>query len=262
MNPRRLCRATLAVTLLCGALASGQNPDLVLSLTGGTTSLGLEFSSSLVLDNTLGSIDGWSASVCTDGEALPVSNVVPGAALLQLPSVSMIFDDMHYWGYTVGVVVDYFGVMTMPPGSGLELHVATFEPSQEATVNLCICPPGGGSVYVATVVVYQGGSHAPVTACGVVEVLSHRFLRGDSNLDGSVNIGDVVSTLNYLFTSDTEPCQLAIDANDDENFNIADAVTTLNLLFVNGPPLASPNPVCGVDPTPGTLTCVMPPPCP
>ena len=81
-------------------------------------------------------------------------------------------------------------------------------------------------------------------------------------LDGNVGIADVVATLAYLFTPPVEPCQLAIDANDDEQFDIADAVYTLAVLFSGGTAISAPTGTCGPDPTPGDLTCVLPPVCP
>lgn len=163
--------------------------------------------------------------------------------------------------YNVGVVIDFFDVEKLAPGLGLELHRATYDPLQPGAVDHCFCNISSPA-YVSTVVVHQGGNLDPVQQCDAIEVLSSRFLRGDTNLDGFVDVGDAIATLTYLFGPPVEPCQLAMDANDDELFDIADAVTTLYFLFSNGPPFPPPTGSCGLDPTPGVLSCVTPPPCP
>jgi hypothetical protein len=80
-----------------------------------------------------------------------------------------------------------------------------------------------------------------------------RFIRGDANADGSINIADAVFILNYLFGSGQEPsCLEAADANDDNYFakpDISDPLYILNWLFSGGPPLSAPQ-QCGVDPSP------------
>ena len=86
-----------------------------------------------------------------------------------------------------------------------------------------------------------------------------QFIRGDSNLDNTVNIADVIFLLNALFvTGQPQPlCRDAADFNDDGTNNIADGIFLLNALFttmgVDPPP---PYPNCGVDGTLGdSLDC-------
>lgn len=89
------------------------------------------------------------------------------------------------------------------------------------------------------------------------------FMRGDVNLDGGFNIGDVVGILSTLFVGGVDPllCEDAADINDDETLNIADAVTGLNFLFGGTPPPLEFL-VCGPDSTPGGLNCALYPSCP
>jgi len=92
------------------------------------------------------------------------------------------------------------------------------------------------------------------TLAGSVEAY---FQRGDSNLDGALNIADPVATLEYLFAAGTPlECLDAADTNDDGQLNIADAVYTLNYLFTPTSP-APPDPfgTMGNDPTTDALTC-------
>ncbi len=81
------------------------------------------------------------------------------------------------------------------------------------------------------------------------------ILRGDSNVDGKVDISDAILTLNKLFVNSNLliSCSDAADANDDGRVDISDPVFTLNFLFVDNtkqPPQPYPN--IGIDPTPET----------
>ena len=90
------------------------------------------------------------------------------------------------------------------------------------------------------------------------------FTRADANFDALVDIGDVVTILDYLFSGVPGPdCLASLDVNDDDAVDIGDGIYLLNALFVSG----SPNPpepfgdftnlVSGADPTPSAVT-----PCP
>lgn len=91
-----------------------------------------------------------------------------------------------------------------------------------------------------------------------------RFIRGDANADGDVNITDGVFVLNFLFLGTTTPtCREASDANADGDVNITDGVYLLNFLFAGGPAPPAPFGECGTDPTrsPGDVDCVSFAPC-
>ncbi|MFN0060414.1 MAG: immunoglobulin domain-containing protein [Planctomycetota bacterium] len=99
------------------------------------------------------------------------------------------------------------------------------------------------------------------TSATAVLAINACFYRGDANFDGFFNIADPIRTLEYLFDSVPVPCIRALDANDSEAIDIADAVYLLTSLFLAGPLPPPPFASCGVDPTPGALTCVSFPPC-
>lgn len=59
---------------------------------------------------------------------------------------------------------------------------------------------------------------------------------GDANSDFSVNIGDVVYTIDYMFKYGTAPEPYCVgDINDDNAVNIGDAVYLINYIFKGGP---------------------------
>jgi hypothetical protein len=99
---------------------------------------------------------------------------------------------------------------------------------------------------------------------GTVTVLpgpqtSRKFLRGDSNDDGAVDLSDAVSILGYLFLG-VQPvagtfCEDSGDVNDDGALNVTDPIALLQHLFLGGPAPAAPFPEEGDDPTSDSLRC-------
>ncbi len=125
------------------------------------------------------------------------------------------------------------------------------------TTSFVLTIPATGSFEVCVTGLSVCGDALPPTCCTVTcETAGGLFIRGDVNVDNSVNIADGVAVLNILFTGATGvDCLSARDANDDDSVNIADAVYILNFLFVSGPEPVSPFPSCGSDLTMGSLGC-------
>jgi CD109 antigen len=86
-----------------------------------------------------------------------------------------------------------------------------------------------------------------------------KFRRGDSNNDGTVNLSDAVTALNYLFLGvwnhPQSFCEDAADTNDDGTLNITDPIYILNFLFLGGRAPPEPYPDPGEDPTVDKLKC-------
>jgi hypothetical protein len=93
----------------------------------------------------------------------------------------------------------------------------------------------------ASKVHYQDGSYPDLIEVGsgmVAEIDIELPLMdvGDCTGDGSVDIGDVIFLLNYLFKGDVPPDPLMIgDAGCDGVVDLADVVYLINYLFRNGP---------------------------
>jgi len=88
------------------------------------------------------------------------------------------------------------------------------------------------------------------------------FRRGDTNADGSLDLGDAIFLLNYLFASgQAPPCVKAGDTDDGAVLDLGDAISLLNYLFATGAAPAAPFPACGRDPTADGLACDAFPPC-
>lgn len=70
-------------------------------------------------------------------------------------------------------------------------------------------------------------------------VLAIRVTRGDVNAGGIINVGDVVSLVNYLYRAGGEPCPVeAGDVTSDGIVNVGDVVYLVNYLYRGGDPPA------------------------
>lgn len=91
--------------------------------------------------------------------------------------------------------------------------------------------PDGGAKMVAYSYNY---SVSPVTIQTHVSDLPGHLLiiPGDSNCDGTVNLLDVVNTVNYIMGQNLVPfCSDNADANEDGLINIIDIVITVNIIM-------------------------------
>jgi len=95
------------------------------------------------------------------------------------------------------------------------------------------------------------------------DVSPFRFIRGDANTDGKVDIADAVRDFMFLFQgADPPSCLEAADATDDGEVDISDGVRILRFFF--GPVGEIPSPgteSCGVDGLPDDLGCNSYPHC-
>ena len=83
------------------------------------------------------------------------------------------------------------------------------------------------------------------------------FIRGECNGDASIDLGDGIFLLAFLFTGGpASTCQDASDINDDGGIDIVDATALLFYLFTAGYVPPAPFPDCGIDPTFDALDCV------
>lgn len=96
----------------------------------------------------------------------------------------------------------------------------------------------------------ESGVLADTNADGIPDACEARFVRGDCDADGRIEISDGLFSLMYLFVagSPIPRCLEACDANSDTGHNLADAVFTLNFLFRAGDVPSPPYPDCAADP--------------
>ena len=200
-------------------------------------------------------IRGWTFGVCHDSTQLTLIDIALGAdsatinngnppafnALNPAPSLGP--------GFAVSIIIDLFGMYTLPAAAGLELHVATYQvhAAQGIAAPLTFCqnmtPPN------PPLVIYVGGFGEPLTPPGSITATA-TYIRGDCGGDGAVNLSDALFLLNYLFpqgTQTTPNCPRACDANSDASLNLLDAVYLLESLFATAPPALDAPTSCGTD---------------
>ena len=83
----------------------------------------------------------------------------------------------------------------------------------------------------------------------------NQFVRADVNGDSSIDIGDAVAVLAYLFTGGSIECEKSSDSNDDGAVNVADGIQILGYLFSGAVDPPAPFPDCGNDSTKDQLSC-------
>jgi hypothetical protein len=125
---------------------------------------------------------------------------------------------------------------------------------------------GGGMVGTDCLLAVGDAFNACLAACSeqagervlgaVGRAGSGLFLRGDADLNGTLQITDPIRTLSYLFLGGVAPaCEDAADSDDSGGINISDATVVLNYLFLGGGALPAPSGAPGTDPTPDDLGC-------
>ncbi|MEC9032541.1 MAG: hypothetical protein VYB15_11735, partial [Planctomycetota bacterium] len=76
-----------------------------------------------------------------------------------------------------------------------------------------------------------------------------RFVRGDADDNGIVNLTDAIFNLNYLFIGGAAPtCMDSSDADNNGSLQLTDGIFILNFLFSGGAPPPAPGGECGLDP--------------
>ena len=253
-RPLILC---ILLSLFCPAfaLAGGEPPSPVITITGGTLLPGETLVSSVILDHDLDA-NGWALSICHDPAVLAVQFFGLGTEALSVNGGSppdFVGTESTDEGWALQVVISNFGAAVLPPGSH-ELAVAHYTSVAPGVSNLCPCtlsvpaPP-------ATVIVYSGASLVPAAVCeDVIVPVGPYFVRGDANVDGAVDLGDAVEILNTLFGGGgLAPCLEAADVNADALVDIADPIALLAYLFSGGIAPSAPFPECGAD---DTVDCV------
>jgi DNA-binding beta-propeller fold protein YncE len=105
-------------------------------------------------------------------------------------------------------------------------------------------------------VVVSGGSLSELMRLRAYSASPGRFLRGDADGSGALNLTDAIFSLNYLFRGGLAPgCEDAADADDNGTINLTDPIVVLTHLFASGPALPAPYPQAGGDPTADVLAC-------
>ncbi|MEM7166560.1 MAG: hypothetical protein AAF581_13925, partial [Planctomycetota bacterium] len=217
---KNLFPSLLALCLLSSSLHAQVDPHYVLNVSDGLGPSGLGIDVRVTADivpdaagSPPDSLQGWSFGVCHDPLLTSVSAVVDGVTTLtvsggSLPDFNQI--TLLPTGFTVAVVIDFFGSFPLPAGTDYELNVATYQLSGPlgTTTPLAFCDTLG-SPPVETIVVATAtpqNSIIPVQNGGSLTIaLTDAFQRGDCDNSGSFNLPDMVYLLGYLFPQSGNP---------------------------------------------------------
>ncbi|MBI4585101.1 MAG: lamin tail domain-containing protein [Planctomycetes bacterium] len=113
-------------------------------------------------------------------------------------------------------------------------------------------PPDGK---VDLELLFVSGDHLVLPRAFTYTGASTRFIRGDANGDGDLNIADPLAALLHLFNGRSLDCADGADFDDNGKVEVADAVLSLHFQFLKGPPPPAPYPGEGPDPTSDSLDC-------
>ena len=134
------------------------------------------------------------------------------------------------------------------PNSGFQYSLLPTSPCIDAGDPAHPSDPDGTPIDLGAIPFETVSSSSPIT-------LAPRFVRGDTNGDGLVDVADPVSLLSYLFSEGPLSCPDRSDANDDGELDVADPVRVLSFLFASGEAPAPPFPSCWWDGTVDALRC-------
>ncbi|MEM7234694.1 MAG: hypothetical protein AAF517_21120 [Planctomycetota bacterium] len=128
------------------------------------------------------------------------------------------------------------------PGREMEFRPVTFD---------------AGPYVMENEIVGNGYRRSPGLSSGSLTVLAPvEFVRGDSNVDGQVDISDAIHALSYLFLGGASiSCDDAADVNDNGQHDLSDSISLLAHLFLGGLGPRAPWPDCGVDPSDDPIEC-------
>lgn len=223
----------------------------------GDYEIALRVDDGAATDNTDESVI--AVTIVSDGdENVPPTAVIvtrpdPPRVTLQDASARVTLDGASSWNGTPGeddcrqALTHAWTSIASPPGSN-----ARIVDPQSAVTEVVFSVAGD---YTFELTVDDGArENSTATARVTVTVIAAggdpELRRGDTDIDGRINLTDAVRTLNYLFQGATElRCLDAADADDSGVVNITDSIMTLSFLFLGGPAPALPGPFeCGPDP--------------
>ncbi len=213
---------------------------------------------------------GWSLAVSHNPDLFQVLKVsvqgTPAEALLAPAGFALfeITSGHGNSGFTAQVELDPGSLRAFPAPDEVIVRceyalAPIFEPSrvgEKLSAAFRFAPSLRGSGGIITNLVFPAGNLTMEDAAVEIEVRPPaRFIRGDANADGAVDLSDCLAVLFYLFQGKSGICLEAGNANDDARVDIADAIAVLARLFLDGPELALPSPDCGDDPNLPSLGC-------
>lgn len=195
--------------------------------------------------------DGGDGRIEDAGEAVAVSG-----RLLSLRNYRITAVEPFSGPLDVPVPVTIFGGdFEAGPGTRVMLGDSTVEDVRVICSGRieAVLPASGETGPRALTVTGPSGSAAFANAFFYLD--ERKFVRGDSNLSGSMEFNDGIYILGTLFLGNRVLCPDASDFDDDGKVHVTDAISLFLFLMGNGPPPRQPYPAAGEDPSPDGLDC-------
>lgn len=207
-------------------------------------------------------VEGWSFALCHSAAAASVIEMATSPELERLVNgdapqlvINEIAPAEPFVAVRQTVLLGSVSspVVLGPFPEGLPLLGIRYAVTSDDTLKFC---DKVGDVSFENRISIDGIGYVPRARLGanlVAAALGTKFIRGDADLDGLVNITDAVYTLMALFLGgEALPCLDAADANDVGRVDISDPIFTLRFLFLGGPQIPAPFPTAGEDLSPPT----------
>lgn len=207
-------------------------------------------------------VQGWSFALCHTAQAAEVIEMRAAPELEEIvrgePPEFVLNDTAPADPFVAVRQAVIFGsgldpITLGPFPEGLPVLGIRYRVLQEDNLKFC---DSVGNIGFDNHVMVDGIGYIPQTRLGAKLVrgaLGSRFLRGDADLDGRLNMTDAVVILMTLFLGRAPlPCLDAADANDVGRVDISDPIFILRYLFLGGPEPPSPYPEPGEDLSPQT----------
>jgi hypothetical protein len=201
----------------------------------------------------------------------------PDDIMFFVPTLAVhVFHDLreasgeYYHEYDLGTLYDgRLHARLMRLGATVHLTMQMIGPDVMAVEEFCdpVIPEPGTPVRVRA----SEELDAQVMGCAAAEYIFRRrphrkFLRGDADSNGRVNLTDAQYLLSHLtgrvwYSSSGGiqitklPCEKSADADDSGRLDLTDPIYILNYLFLGGPQPPAPFPTTFVDPSPDRLSC-------
>lgn len=199
----------------------------------------------------------WAPTViCGSGDTLRVPIYLTNSLPLDEFDLAFIFPNsgsptLSYKGYTrIGTRSELFDTVQVKAQSSTKIALRLIP---ALTTGRNAMPAGSGPVIILKFLATRTGTGAidTTTINGITLTLKNHFyeykpvvlpiafgvgIRGDANGDGSIDVGDAVHIVNYIFKGGLPPGTYEGDANGDGTINVGDSVYIINYIFKGGPP--------------------------
>lgn len=251
-----------------GGIANESNPVLLTDLSGNTVIPTVIPGAVTAFDFPLFLIESQQATALDTVLSIPIRAWTDGPVttfamgleydewiVCELTIQGSDFDDLTQGQWTVSEQLTTTGIEITLESTGGPLPALSGETLGFLVIAMPLSVPGSWVIDLVDGASFVDQSPVGNLLDGVITWWDH-FIRGDANLDGSIDLADVDTILAGAYRGVPFPCPDAADINDDGAIDISDAITALQYLFSGSPQPPAPFPDPGPDSTDDPLGCL------